>query len=88
MHDGEAARDRLQVQRPVERRIAATDDQDVLIAEIFHAAHRIEDALALIGLDARDRRTFRLERAAASGDHHNLGLEDFRLVGFDVEQPS
>ena len=70
--------DRLQVERPVERGIAAADDHEIVAAEILHAAHRIEDALALIGLDAGDRRALRLERAAAGGDHHDLGLESPR----------
>ena len=73
--------DRLQVERPVERRIAAADDHQVVAAEILHAAHRVEDRLALIGLDARDRRPLRLERAAAGGDHHDLGHEHLVCVG-------
>ena len=77
--------DRLQVQRPVERGIAAADDDEVVAAEILHAAHRIEDALALIGLDAGDRRALRLERAAAGRDDHDLGLEHLVLVGGDAE---
>ena len=45
-------------ERPVERRIAAADDEDVAAAQILHLPHRIEDRLAFVGLDARERRRF------------------------------
>ena len=74
----DAARDGMQVQHPVERGIAAADDHDAAVAEMLHLAHGIEDALVLVGVDARDRRLLRLERAAAGRDDHRLGLD--RLV--------
>ena len=53
---GEPARqvagDRRQVQCPVERAVAAADDQNALVAERIHLAHRIEQRLAFIRLDA------------------------------------
>ena len=79
--------DRLEVERPVERGIAAADDQKVVAAEIIHAPHGIEDALALIRLDARDRRALGLERAAAGRNDNDLGLDHLVLVGGDPERP-
>ena len=67
--------------RPVERRIAAADDQDALVAEGLHLAHGVVHAGALIGVDALDRRLLRLERAAAGGDHDRLAFEDLVAVG-------
>ena len=72
MHQRHAPRQRLQVQRPVERGIAAADDQQPLVAELLHLAHGIEHRRALVGLDAGDRRLLGLERAAAGGDHDHL----------------
>ena len=77
--------DRMQIERPVEREIAAADDQDVLVAELLHLAHGIEHRGALIGLDARHRRTLRLERAAACGNHHHLALEHLAGIGRDAK---
>ena len=77
--------DRMQIERPVERGIAAADDQDVLVAELLHLAHGIEHRGAFIGLDARHRRTLRLERAAARGDHHHLALEHLAGIGRDAK---
>ena len=86
MQKRDALRDRLQVQRPVERGIAAADDEHILVAELLHLAHRVEDAVAFIGLDARHRRPLRLERAAAGGDDHDLALEHLAAVGLDPEE--
>ena len=83
MDEGDAAGDRMEVQRPVERRVAAADDQHPAAAEVLHLAHRIEDARALVGLDAGSRRALGLERAAAGGDHHHLGLDRRPGVGRD-----
>ena len=77
--------DRLQVERPVERGVAAADDHHVLVAEILHLAHGIEHRLALVGLDAVDRRALGLERAAAGGDHHDLGEEHLVGIGRQPE---
>ena len=77
--------DRLQIECPVERGIAAADDDQVMAAEFLHAPHRIEDAAALKGLDAGDRRALRLERAAAGRYHHDLRLEHLVLVGGDAK---
>jgi hypothetical protein len=77
---------RMQIERPVKRTIAAADDEQILVAEMFHLAHGIEHRRALIGLDARHRRTLGLERSAARGDHHHLALEYLAAIGGDAEQ--
>ena len=77
--------DRMQVERPVERGIAAADDQNILVAELLHLAHGVEHRGAFIGLDARHRRPLRLERAAARGDHHHLAFEHLAGVGGDAK---
>ena len=73
--------DRMKVERPVERGIAAADDQDVLVAELLHLAHGVEHRGAFIGLDARHRRALRLKRSAARGDHHHLAFEHLAGIG-------
>jgi hypothetical protein len=82
----QVARERREVERPVERRVAAARDQQALAAERFHLAHRIVDRLALISLDAGDRRTLRLERAPAGRDHDDLRLEHLAAIGGDAEE--
>ena len=86
MHQRQALGQRLQIERPVERRVAAADDQDVLVAELLHLAHGVEHRLRLVGLDAGDRRTLGLERAAAGRDDDDLRLEHLAGVGGDAEQ--
>jgi hypothetical protein len=76
---------RMQIERPVERGIAAADDQDILVAELLHLAHGVKHGGAFIGLDARHRRALGLERAAARGDHHHLALEHLAGVGGDAK---
>ena len=88
VHQRDAVGDRLEVQRPVERAVAATDDQDVAAPEHLHLAHGVEDGRALIGLDAGDRRFLGLERAAAGRDDHALGLEHGAGVGGQAEARS
>ena len=87
MNQRHALRQRLQVERPVEGRIAAADDKQVVAAVILHATHRIEDRGALIVLDARHRRPLRLERSAAGGDHHHLAEKGGAGVGGEPESP-
>ena len=79
--------ERREIERPVERAVAAADDQDLLAAERLHLAHGVVHRLAFIGLDAGHRRALRLERAAAGRDHHDLALEHLAAVGGDAEQP-
>ena len=81
----QVAGERREVERPVERGIAAADDEDALVAERLHLPHRIEYRGALVGLDAGDRRTLGLERAAARRDHDDLDLEHLAAVGGHAE---
>ena len=82
----EVARDRRQIERPIERGIAAAHDQDALVAERFHLPDGIEHRGALIGLDARNRRPLGLERAAAGRDHDDLDLEHLPAIGRHAKQ--
>jgi uncharacterized caspase-like protein len=52
---------RMQIERPVQRGIATADDQQILVAELLHLAHRVKHRAAFIGLDTRHRWPFRLE---------------------------
>ena len=61
VHQCQVLGERLQVECPVERGIAAADDDEIMLTKILHAADRIEDATALICFDAGDRRTLRLD---------------------------
>ena len=81
----QAFRQRLQIERPVERRVATADDEQVVVAIVLHAAHGIEDRLALVGLDARDRRPLGLERATARRDHDHLAEKRDARVGGQAE---
>ena len=78
--------ERREIERPVERAVAAADDQNALVAERLHLAHRIVHRFALIGLDAGNRRTLGLERAAAGGNHDDLALELLALIGLHAKQ--
>ena len=59
-----------QRQRPVDRGIAAAGDDHALAAEILAPLDEVEDALALVFLDAGERRAVGAERADAGGDDH------------------
>ena len=82
---GQPARQRLQIQRPIERAVAATDDDDRLVAEVLHAPHGVGHGLALVGLDAGDRRLLRLEGAASRRNHDRLAGDRLAYVGADAE---
>src|SRR5262249_46652090 len=71
---------------PVERRVAAADDQDSLVAELLHLADGVEHRFFLEGLDALDWRPLGLERAAAGGDHNAFRLECLAGVGAHAEE--
>ena len=80
VHKGDACRDGLQIQRPVQRRVAAADDQHALATETLHLAHRIEDRFAFVVFYARNRGPLGLERAAARRDHHRLAFKHLARV--------
>ena len=77
--------DRLQVQGPIERIVAAADDEHVAAPEMLHLAHRVEHRSAFILLDAGKRRALRREGSAAGGDHHHLGFKHGIRVGLQPE---
>ena len=81
----EALRQRLQVDGPVEGRVAAADDEDALAAEGVHLAHGVEHAGVLVGVDIGDRRLLRLERAAARRNEDALASEGLAGIGGDAE---
>src|SRR6185369_1381156 len=86
MQKREMACDRREIERPVERTVAAADDEQALVAELLHLAHRVEHRLLFIGLYAGNGRTFGLERAAAGRDQHHLAFERLARVGLHAEQ--
>src|SRR5215470_16445736 len=77
--------DRLQIEGPVEGRVATADDQHVTAAELLDPPHGIVHGCALERLDAAERRALGRERAAAGRDHHDLGEEYLALVGDQAE---
>ncbi len=85
VQQGERLGDGLQIQRPIERGIAAADDEHVAILEILHLAHGVEDRGALIMLDAGKRRPLRGEGPAARGDHQDLAFELGAAIGGEPE---
>ncbi len=76
MDQGHAAGDRLQVEDPVERRIAAAGHHHPPVAECLHLADGVEERGALEGLGTRQRDAPRHEAAGPGGDHHDRCLED------------
>src|SRR5499427_4652999 len=79
------ARDRRQIERPIERGVTATDDEQPLVAELVHLAYRVEHRRAFVGLDARYRGALGLERAAARRHDDELRLEYLALISGDAE---
>src|ERR1700738_642122 len=75
----------MQVEGPVQRGIAAADDQEILVAELLHLAHGIKHRGSFIGLDTRHWRALRLERPAAGGDDNHLALEYLTGIGRDAK---
>src|SRR5262245_55710051 len=62
---------RLQVQGPIERRIADANVEYDQSAQALHLANRVEYRLTFVFLDPWKRRTLRREGAAAGRDHHH-----------------
>ena len=78
----DALRQGLQVQRPVQSRVAAADHHHMLVAKGFHLAHGVMDGHSLVHLDAGDWGLLRLKRPATRSDHDGLAgdrLADIRL---------
>src|SRR6185295_18048217 len=70
----------LEIERPVERAIAAANDDDVFIFELVHFAYGVENGLAFIGVDAGDGWFFGHEGTATGGNHDDFGFEDLASV--------
>ncbi len=87
MDQGHVLGQGLQVQRPVQRRVAAAVDHDALAAEALHLTHGVvhADARALVleQLDAGRGGLLGLEGAAAGGDHQHRGLDGGLAIGCD-----
>ena len=71
MHQSQPVRHRREIERPVQRQIAAARDQHVAAAQLLDFAHRVKDRLAFIFFDAGNRRTLRHKTSAARRDHHH-----------------
>ena len=81
--EGDLPRNGCEIDRPIQRRIAAAGDQNVLVAESVHPAHGVVHAHAFICFDASDRRPLRHKASGARSDH-NDGRNDFRArIGCD-----
>ena len=70
----------LEAERPVERGVAAADDDAGLVAEDLLAADEVVQALALPGVDVVDLELARLEGAVPCGDDQRPGRERLALV--------
>src|SRR5665213_3715381 len=81
VHQSEPLGNRRQIERPVERAVAAADDQQILVAKVSHLAHGIVHRLVFVRFDAIDRRPFRLKRTAAGGNDDRVALEYFSAIG-------
>ncbi len=81
VNEGDGFGDGLEVQRPIQRAVAAADDDDVFTREFIHLAHGVEYGCTFEVFDAGDRGFFRHEGAAARGDDDDFGFEDFAGVG-------
>src|SRR5207244_12699038 len=75
VHQCQARRLAEQLERPVERRVAAAEDHQALALELGRALHPTVDARALEGLGAGQRDAPRLKRADARRDYHATGVE-------------
>src|ERR1035437_2465207 len=84
MDEGEAARDRLEHQRPVHRAVTAADDDDVLAGILRRRGHEVLQTLAEEVLSGRQRS--RSERADAAGDDDRSGRDLDAGTGLDDKQ--
>src|SRR5690348_7620920 len=82
MHQGDAGCDRLQHQAPVDRRISASDDDDILVDEARAVGNEVVEAAAEEVL-ARRQRT-RREGADPSSDDHRPSVDHRARAGADA----
>lgn len=78
--EGGGAGDRVEGEGPVDGRVAAADDDDVLVLEGFRGADEVGDAAALEVADAGGVEAFRFEGADADAEDEGAGVVD-GLVG-------
>ena len=76
-----------QRQRPVDGGVAAAGDHHALAAETLALRDVIEDALALVGLDAGQRRPVGTEGADAGGDDHRPACTTVPLEVVTCQKP-
>ena len=74
-----------EVERPVESRVAAADDDEVLAGEISRVLHPVLQLRAIELVQAIDLERAGLECAHAGSDEDGLGEEPRALGGFDEE---
>ena len=87
MHQRHRAGDRLQVEHPVERGVAAAGDQDPPAAELLHLAHGVEQRRALEPLRTWQGQPARHEAAGTGGDHHDRRLDHGAEIGLQPPAP-
>jgi len=87
VHEGQRRRGRRELDRPVERRIPAPEDEQMLAAVVRRAPDPVVDLRALEGLAARHADAPRLEGAHARCDHDGAGVEHRPGGRGDAEAP-
>ena len=88
MHQREARGPWQQLQRPVERRVAAAEDHQMLAHQLGRTLHPVVDGAAFESLRALESDAPRLKGAHARRDHHGTGVEADTARGAQVEAPA
>src|SRR5262245_22349910 len=76
----------LEIESPIERRVAAARNYDMLSAEIFHLAHGIDNRRAFISFYARDGRFLWLKRPASRRDDNAFAFKVLASARAEAEQ--
>src|SRR6185312_8073961 len=85
MNDEDAAGGFGERDRPIDRAVAAAGDDDALAAKRLAPRHHVEDALALVILDACERRAVGAKGADTGGDDDAPRLDDGTARGRKAE---
>ena len=85
MNVGHGRRFAGEVDHPVERRIAAAEDRELLAVIARSVAHAVVDGFSFEHIRTRNADAPRLERADSAGDDHRARVETRAQDGFDVE---
>src|SRR3954452_13108845 len=72
MDDRDVLRDRFERHTPVDRRVAAANDDDLFISEVFDSLGEIMDAIAFELTDSGEIQTLRFKSADAGADDDSL----------------